>query len=593
MTRVAGVRAVFRLDGGPVDPRDAMALGLPAPREAGSTQIQGEDPLAPGAFQIEHRGAAFTLLMGHIDEATPLAARLRLGDAATPAALARAAFATYGDDLPREMLGAWVLLDWCATRRRLTIVTSINPTYTVLVARRGAQLAVSSELADLARLAWVDAAPDPLSLAASLASFRIDMGARRATILRQVIAISSGRVARFDATQEQIIKVDPRLPAARWSGNFDEAVSAAEAMIRTIVREQLARTPALGITLSGGLDSSILAWSAAQERDRHRTIPLLSSGVSAASGLADEVPFARIVADHLGEPFWPVIPPDLSPYRPRISDFRSSIRPTRLPFLHLNQAFGETAAAMGLSHLAYGVMGEMTITSPRLTSSGLDRLKGAVRPARSWLFSRDSREIWPEAAFATWLAPELLRQLPDGWIESRRRTKECASARRPGTTWGYPSTIAHLLDREVHDLIPGRIRPLEPLTDIRLLRLFAGMPVEFANWGGVDRAMARALLLGKLPERIRLRPKGPAFAPDFHARLRRHAGAAAARIPLFRRAGIGAWLDLDRLETRLRATDTIDRGHAVSVFRTQFGVQMAEYLLWWLSGRPSHMTHIT
>jgi hypothetical protein len=593
MTGVAGVRALFRLDGAPVNSRDAVALGLSASSPSGSAQIQGDDPLASNPVQIERRGDAFTLLMGHIDEATTLAARLRLGDAMAPAALALAAFVTFGDDLPREMLGAWVLVDWCATRRRLTIVTSINPTYTVLVARRGAQLAVSPELAELARLAWVDPAPDPLSLAASLTSYRMDTAASRPTILRQVIALSPGRVARFDATQEEIIKIDPRLPTARWSGSFDEAVSAAEAMIRTIVREHLARAPALGITLSGGLDSSILAWSAVQERDPHRTIPLMCSGVSSASGLVDEVPFARIVADHLGEPFWPVVPPDLSPYRPRISDFRSSIRPTRLPFLHLNRAFGETAAAIGLSHLAYGVMGEMTITSPRLTSSGLDRLKSAVRPARSWLFARDSREIWPEAAFATWLAPDLLEQLPDGWIESRRRPKECASSRQPGAAWGYPPTIAQLLDREVHDLVPGRIRPLEPLTDIRLLRLFAGMPIDFASQSGVDRAMARALLRGKLPERIRLRPKGPAFAPDFHVRLRRHAGAAAARIPLFRRAGIGAWLDLDRLETRLRATDTIDRGHAVSVFRTQFGVQMAEYLLWWLSGRPDNMEQIT
>ncbi len=589
MRHVSGVRAVFCLDGAPVDPHDAAALGLPEPIPSDTTLIAGADPLTPHAVDLQRRGNAFTLLMGHIDEAGSLATRMRLPDAIAPAALARMGLTTFGDDLPREMLGAWVLLDWCDKQRRLTIVTSINPTYTVLVARCGARLAVSPELAELARLAWIDTTPDPLSLAATLTSFRMDMPASRATILRQVISIPAGRVARFDAMQDHVLRVDPRLPPSEWTGSFEDAVSVAEAMVRAIVREQLARTPALGITLSGGLDSSILAWIASEERDPRRTIPLLSSAVSAASGLADEIPFARVVADHLGEPFLPVIPPDLSPYRPRVADFRSSIRPTRRPFLHLNRAFGEAAATMGLTHLFYGVMGEMTITAPRLTSSGLDRLKAIVRPARAWVFACDLREIWPEAAFATWLAPALLQALPAEWIESRRSPKQRASSRRPGTPWGYPATISHLLDREVHDLVQGRVRPLEPFTDIRLLRLFAGMPVDYAGWGGVDRAMTRTLLRGRLPESIRLRPKGPAFAPDFHARLRHHAGAAAARMPLFRRAGIGAWLDLDRIEARLRAPDTIDRAHAVSAFKIQFGVQIAEYLLWWVSGRSEQI----
>ena len=90
--------------------------------------------------------------------------------------------------------------------------------------------------------------------------------------------------------------------------------------------------------------------------------------------------------------------------------------------------------------------------------------------------------------------------------------------------------------------------------DQRLLHLFSGFPTSFSNYGGMTRAPARALLAGKLPDSIRLRRSGMPFCPDFYPRLAREAPEARARLPLFRRAGISDWLDLDWLERAPRAT---------------------------------------
>ena len=119
--------------------------------------------------------------------------------------------------------------------------------------------------------------------------------------------------------------------------------------------------------------------------------------------------------------------------------------------------------------------------------------------------------------------------------------------------------------------------------DIRLLRLFASFPKAMLEQHLADRGIARALLEGGLPDAIRLRvSKGQAF-PDNMQRMKREAGDARMRVPLFRAAEIDDWLDLDWLDQQLaRVTATGATGEADAGL-VQSTAIAAEFLLWWRS----------
>lgn len=586
--QAAGVYGLFRLDGGWIEGAEARSLGLYPPESAASALVSAIDPLDPGAVHIAREDGRIAVLLGHIGEAADLGRRLSRGVGEAPLELALAAHDRYGDDLPRQMLGGWLLLRWDGHANRLTIIKSINNSYPLLVAREGVRLAVAPCLATLASLPWVSAALTAESLLYDLSSHRMKVDPAQPTLLRQVRALSRARVAHFAPDGERITIADPRLPYARWQGSFADAMVEAEALLRSIANETLRRAPQAAVLLSGGLDSSLLSWILSGEKRLGQVIPQMSSALAGERAIADEVPFARIVAEHLGEPLHAVIPPsDINPYRPRVDDFRARNMATRLPRHYLYNAFFDQALRLGVTHIFDGVLGEMTVSSHDAVASPARRALQAYRRARDWLLYPDRRHRWPDGAFAAWLAPDLLNRIPRDWIATREKRMSETHLRRAGEDRGYASMAITLMDRDLVDPVQGRLRMVTPFTDVRLLRLFAGMPAEFARYGGLNRSPARHMMAGHLPDSIRLRPKGPAISRDFHARLREHAPAARERLALFRKAGIGAWLDLDRLEQGLTAPHRLDLAHNGTVYRVQFGVQIAEYLLWWLSGRPA------
>ena len=74
---------------------------------------------------------------------------------------------------------------------------------------------------------------------------------------------------------------------------------------------------------------------------------------------------------------------------------------------------------------------------------------------------------------------------------------------------------------------------------------------------GLVRAPVRMMLKDRLPESIRMQPKGLGISPDYFARLQRHAPAQLDRIALMRQAGVDDWIDLDWLDTALRRVAAI------------------------------------
>jgi asparagine synthase (glutamine-hydrolysing) len=147
--------------------------------------------------------------------------------------------------------------------------------------------------------------------------------------------------------------------------------------------------------------------------------------------------------------------------------------------------------------------------------------------------------------------------------------------------WGYRMGVDRLVNYPTQRL-SGDVRADAPFRDERLLRLYSGFPGAFSAWGGVPRAPVRAMLRGNVPDAILTRPKGIPFCPDFRQRMRNQSGEALARLPAFRKAGLGEWVDIDWLEIQLQqigAAETLPMGYA---FQVQMTANVAELLMWWM-----------
>jgi hypothetical protein len=128
------------------------------------------------------------------------------------------------------------------------------------------------------------------------------------------------------------------------------------------------------------------------------------------------------------------------------------------------------------------------------------------------------------------------------------------------------------------------VRQTYPYRDRALLQLAARFPSRFTEGEGLPRSLARAMLRGRLPDRIAMRTSKDPFSPDYHHRLRTQAAAARERLALHRGNGAGEWVDLNWVEAELTALT----GGAVLAgaewSRVQSTVIAAEFLTWWAEG---------
>jgi asparagine synthase (glutamine-hydrolysing) len=119
-----------------------------------------------------------------------------------------------------------------------------------------------------------------------------------------------------------------------------------------------------------------------------------------------------------------------------------------------------------------------------------------------------------------------------------------------------------------------------PFRDRRLLDLFATMPAGYLQRGGLDRAPARMMLKGRLPDSVRLRRTGGPFSPDFLVRAQRQALPTIDRIAAFRATEANDWLDLAWLERELRLLSVPGAATYERVHQVQATTGAASYFEW-------------
>ena len=577
----SGLYACIAFDGAPMLAHDAAALGLDP---AGDSAVRGRDRAMPHCVDVAHTGDSICVLVGRIDDDDgALADGLGLTRDAPAAVKARAALDRFGDDVAAHVPGEWSCLLWDGDARRLQLAMSRAKRDPIYYQLAGSRIAVAPDIASFRRLGWAAGAIDEEALLFALSRPALYRGIGNRTIMRDVHAVPDGSVVTIDSGGRVRTGTRPGLSALDWTGTVDAAVAEVDRLMRAEMRRRLAGHDRVMCLISGGLDSSTIAWLAAAERAPGQSLTLLSSVAAPGSGVQDERAFSEIVAKHLDLPIvWVTPGADVPVYRPSQSALSRADGPMFGPRHYLYDAFHDAALADGASLLLDGAVGEMTVTGHYPMADLRSRLRRTVKG----LLRRDHALVppdWPAAAFLPRIARHRLVALPERMRAIWQSPQPLSSRRRARDDWGFMPGSDKMM-RMSTETVNGRLRNDYPFRDAALLCRFAGFPIAYTRHGGLDRAFARMLMTGHLPDAIRLRPKGTAFSPDYDDRLRRQAAGQSARIALLRKARIDDWLDLDWLDDALRRI-AVGGTHAVSdPMQVQTTALVAEYLYWWFEG---------
>ena len=346
------------------------------------------------------------------------------------------------------------------------------------------------------------------------------------------------------------------------------------------MRGKLARNAKIAPMLSGGLDSSLLSWLAATECGADTELLALTSVAPPDSGIADESPFADLVAKSLDLKSRHIFPAhDVNIYRPTDAILTGGSGPI-LPNRHcLTDAFQIAAKDIGATLIIDGTFGEMSVTARLPSRNPMQKLRSitGLLLRSTPMFRLPKEEATP---FHVRLAPHLLTNLP----EAIRAAQAAPPANQiwpfQNELLGYIPGIEKALAQS-NEFYPGAVRMTHPYRDVRLLRLFAGFPMQMLTKNGADRGIGRMMMKGHLTDAIRLRRIGMPASPDHLHRLQRQADAARKRIPHFRKAEVSDWIDLDWLDITLqsvaaRGPISVDEANEV-----QLTAIVAEFLLWW------------
>lgn len=576
----SGVYGLASLDGAPISSHDRSVLF------AGLQPVSAQDCLLAGRdARLEsvhvHQGLdGLDVLLGDLDEAGDLRRRPGPQVEANDAALAAAAHDRWAVEAPARLAGEWLLVRWSASSRTLTLSMSECLRDPCHFATDGRRVAIAPDLIRLARLEWIGSVfdPDMVMRAMGRHPLRRTMGNR--TILAGVSTLLPGMTVTIGPTGVRTETTTPSAPPRLMNISFDDAMAETEALLRAGMRRDLARWRHVAVMLSGGLDSSLLAWLSSEERREGQSVTFLTSASPAGSGIEDETRWAEMVMEHVGAPLVRVAPAaSANVYLPAARAFEAAQTPLIGPRHYLYAALEDAAISRGATAMVDGAFGELTLSNhgfcldtptDRLRRTAQDMLssaRGVFRPASLG----DSFHV---QAASSAIVDHFRGVRPDDFKESvPRRLK-------PTDPLGFEDGGEKTAAQPSASTDPA-LRYLRPFRDRQLLQRFAGYPASFVLRDGMSRAPVRALLRGRLPDVIARRTSKMAFSPTHDHMLRTQAGEELDRLADQRAAGADEWLDMDWLERSLiQVRDAADT-RRIDRFKLQATAGAAEFFRWW------------
>lgn len=560
---MSGIVGILNLDGALVDPAALEAfLGRLAHRgpdgrgtwHAGPFGL-GQALLAttPHALAVPHHDPETGLtvvLDGRIDAREELDAALEARGHAPrhPSDVERVlrAYAAWGTECPIRLLGDYAFLVWDARRRELfgaRDALGIKPfTYHHAPGKR---LLVASELQAILRVPGVPWEVDEgfvgelLAWAPTSVEATVWASVRRLPPASALHVKASGALRTWRYWEPDLTYEAP--------GTEDELRDHLRATLEAAVRDRLRGTDPVGVSLSGGVDSSSIVGLAVAVGAGDRLRLFTSSFAGEVE--ADEVEFARDVANFHRLPLEEVAPHVQSLAEAEAEAARTLDLPTFPSTASIGALLGRAHGA-GLRVLLGGLGGDEW-----LSGSGYwvaDSIRGGhIREAASRLWVgatiwgwratlrhlRDfglhplARDLLPSSA---WGALRVLRRQVRGdplpWLDKAWRARialETRLSRTPGRAHDSSYVRADLWAGEGHRAIClevqerfyawNQLEAPQPLHDRRVVSLGIALPACLRHRGVVSKYLMRMALGAHLPASVRERTDKARFGHTFEA----------------------------------------------------------------------------
>ena len=464
----------------------------------------------------------------------------------------------YGLDFVDHLNGMFAVAIWDERQQRLVLARDrlgVKPVYYAL-SPAGDRLAFASETKALLELPWLARTLDPNAITAFM-NFSSVPG--EMTCFREVRKLLPGHVAtfergRFDAREYWDVSFERQ---RTWAAN--DLLDELDALLRDSVRLRLISDVPLGVFLSGGVDSGVVAAIAAQCSSG--PVEAFSVGYGSEGAYMDELPYARAVAERYGMHHHALVlePAQLLSQFERVTWFLDE--PCGDPAAFLTLALSEfarrhvTTSLSGLggdelfggyrrylaakyqrqylrlpSAIREGVIRPMFDLLPENQSG---RVLNGIRLARKFVRSvgRDARTTWaqttsylpsyPGAVFAGAMESVTRDTFRDSGFEGH--WQRSAGVHDPVDRAMYMDTKMYLPDQLL--LLQDKmsmavsLEAREPLLDYRLVELAATIPAGLKIRGTMLKAVFKRVAERYLPSSCIYREK-KGFAPPLQSWLR-------------------------------------------------------------------------
>ena len=383
------------------------------------------------------------------------------------------------------------------------------------------------------------------------------------TLYKNVRKLAPGHYLKIDSRGHIAVERYWRpAPALNPPRTAEEAAENLTALLRESVRLQLRSDVPLGILLSGGIDSGLIAALAARELDR----PLTAFTVRFEGAAYDETPLARATAAHCGARHTVLDVPahGIGDLLPRLAWHcdeplaDASLLPNHLIEKALGREVTVVLNGTGGDELFAGYGRYFPTRIERLyrfipaavRAGAIEPLAGHVAPLAAWKLARAEKFASDPGGYLhdhTTLFPAPLRRAlgfgANDSVSAQART--FAEFQGPAATGALyadmltylPEDLLLLLDRTSMAFgIEGRV----PFLDHRLVEAALAVPPEIRVPGGRQKHLLRRMAAVLLPAAVAAAPK-QGFAAPVAAWMTPELTATARRLLLSPRALARGW----------------------------------------------------
>lgn len=509
----------------------------------------------------------------------PLVAALQIAPEVPVADAIVAGWRRWGEAVLERLRGPFALVLWDTRRMQGLLAEDQLGGRSLYFAEHGGELLFATEVPPLLRLLSSSPAPDEAALAEWLVNRELPPGR---TLLSGISRLGDGRCLSLSADGWRA----RRYWRPRYEGVLPVGREEADRLIADQLRRSVARAVAgdetVGITLSGGLDSSSVAAIAASLGAETELRAYTAAFPDDRE--ADESRYARAVTDQLGMEGTEIRPDGSGAFANALEWLDAWGEPLAAPGLLIERPLLERARDDGIRAVLDGQGGdELFGLSPYLLADRLrrGRLRAAWRLTARFPDVAAAPAPWKSRAIMRaygvggalpWRAHRALLRLRGhrredlGWLAPHARaliddTQARLSWKRDFAGPRWWAFLAHLLtEGRTLDAMPEMqhrrallvgLEARSPLLDLELVELMLRIPPELSFEGPLDRPRLRAAMAGRLPDAVRLRTHKSSYAAFMHRSLLRF------DLPIFRsllcdpRAEILRWVRADAIHRLL------------------------------------------